>query len=142
MRTSILSPKTNYTAYLVFKWNSEADGDGYNPPPPVASVGSIGGEVHKETVCLGPPVSIFMPLWPQDVMVPQQRSSFPKWRNDGWSEIKLGEFFNKGGGEDELEISLVEVEPGTMMSDLMVEGIEIRPKEVNRNICLISNKWH
>ena len=50
----------------------------------------------------------------------------PKWRKYGWFESKLGEYFNEGG-ENELQIRLMEVEVGTVKSGLIVEGIEIRP---------------
>ena len=124
MSTSMLSPKTNYAAYLVFKLRTRASG--FNPPPK-ASVGTDGeGEVFKQTVCLGQPAG--EPRQQDQIVQPQQqRISHPKLRKDGWFEIELGEFFNEGGEDDQLQIRLMEVEAGIVKSGLIVEGIEIRP---------------
>ncbi|KAL4625827.1 hypothetical protein ACB092_05G052700 [Castanea dentata] len=101
--TSMLSPKTNYATYLVFKLRRGAHG--YKPPPK-ASVGTNGeGEVFKQI----------------------QRISHPKLRKDGWFEIELGEIFNEGGEDDELKIRLLEVDTNIVKTSLIVEGIEIRP---------------
>ena len=49
----MLPPKTNYTAYLVFKLRRARK---FDDPPLKASVGTIGGgEVYERTVCLGLP---------------------------------------------------------------------------------------
>ncbi|KAM3682957.1 hypothetical protein ACJW31_12G109900 [Castanea mollissima] len=125
MSTSMLSPKTNYAAYLVFKRTDRAYG--FDDPPPRASVVTTGGGgVHQQTVGLGLPV-----MEPnqqhQIVPPPQQHASRPKQREDGWLEIELGHFFNEGGEDDELQIRLLEVEAGTVKTGLIVEGIEIRP---------------
>ncbi|KDP23312.1 hypothetical protein JCGZ_23145 [Jatropha curcas] len=50
-------------------------------------------------------------------------------REDGWLEIELGEYFNKEGDDGELEISIEEMEGGHWKGGLIVQGIEIRPKE-------------
>ncbi|KAM4069697.1 hypothetical protein ACB094_12G109100 [Castanea mollissima] len=116
MNTSMLSPKTNYVAYLVYKLRRQTHG--FHRFPPMASVGTTGGvEDCKQTVCLGRPKRE-----PR-----KQHPSLPKWRKDGWFESKLGEYFNEGGENDELQIRLMEVEAGTVKSGLIVEGIEIRP---------------
>ena len=125
MSTSVLSPKTNYAAYLVFKLRTRASG--FNPPPK-ASVGTTGGvEDYKQTVRLGLPAR--EPRQQHQIVpsLPQQHNSHPKQRKDGWLEIKLGEFFNEGGEDDQLQIRLMEVEAGIVKSGLIVEGIEIRP---------------
>ena len=125
MSTSVLSPKTNYAAYLVFKLRRRASG--FNPPPK-ASVGTTGGvEDYKQTVCLGLPAR--EPRQQHQIVpsLPQQHNLHPKQRKDGWLEIKLGEFFNEGGEDDQLKIRFMEVEAGTVKSGLIVEGIEIRP---------------
>ncbi|XP_065637184.1 F-box protein PP2-B10 isoform X1 [Quercus suber] len=124
MSTSILSPKTHYAAYLVYKLRSRAHG--FDGPPFKASVGTIGGEVYEQTVRLG--LFVMQPNQ-QDRIIPppQQHTSRPKQREDGWLEIELGQFFNEGGEDDELQIKLMEVEAGTHKTGLIVEGIEIRP---------------
>ncbi|KAM3682950.1 hypothetical protein ACB098_12G110000 [Castanea mollissima] len=125
MSTSMLSPKTNYAAYLVFKLRRRASG--FNPPPK-ASVGTTGGvEDYKQTVCLGLPAREPRQQHQIELSPQQQHNSHPKRRRDGWLEIKLGEFFNEGGEDDQLQIRLMEVEAGTGKSGLIVEGIEIRP---------------
>ena len=110
MSTSILSPKTRYAAYLVYKLRSGAHG--FDGPPFTASVGTVGDEVYEQTVQLG--------LFDMD-------TSRPKQREDGWLEIELGQFFNGGGEADELQIKLMEVEALNKKTGLVVEGIEIRP---------------
>ncbi|KAM3682954.1 hypothetical protein ACB094_12G109400 [Castanea mollissima] len=125
MSVSILSPKTNYAAYLVYKLTEEAYG--FNDPPPTASIGTIGaGEVYEQTVSLDLP--IVEPGQEDQVVLPQQQhTSRPKQRNDGWLEIELGQFFNEGGEVDELQFGLKEVKVLWGKSGLIVEGIEIRP---------------
>uniref|UniRef100_A0A7N2MKA4 F-box domain-containing protein n=1 Tax=Quercus lobata TaxID=97700 RepID=A0A7N2MKA4_QUELO len=79
---------------------------GFDDPPPRASVGTTGDQI---------------------VPPPQKHASHPKQREDGWLEIELGQFFNEGGENDELQIRLTEVEAGNVKTGLIVEGIEIRP---------------
>lgn len=54
---------------------------------------------------------------------------YPKKRGDGWLEIELGDFFCTEGEDGELEMRVFD---GTnyWKHGLIVEGIEIRPKEV------------
>ena len=69
----MLSPKTNYAAYLVFKRTDRAYG--FDDPPPRASVGTIGGgEVHQQTVGLG---LFVMEPNQQDQIVPLPSSMLP-----------------------------------------------------------------
>ena len=124
MSTSILSPKTRYAAYLVYKLRRGAHG--FEGPPFKASVGTVGGEVYKQTVHLG--LFVMEPNQQDRIILPlQQRTSHPKQRIDGWLEIELGQFFNGGGEDDELQIKLMEVEVLNEKTGLVVEGIEIRP---------------
>ena len=53
---------------------------------------------------------------------------YPKKRGDRWLEIELGEFFNGGGENMELHIRITQLD-GHWKHGLIVEGIEIRPKE-------------
>ncbi|XP_047337357.1 F-box protein PP2-B11-like [Impatiens glandulifera] len=64
----------------------------------------------------------------------------PKVRRDGWSEIKMGEYFSsrrqeEGDDDDDgdLEMSFMEVKGGNWKSGLIVEGIEIRPVQSQSN---------
>uniref|UniRef100_A0A7N2RAQ8 Uncharacterized protein n=1 Tax=Quercus lobata TaxID=97700 RepID=A0A7N2RAQ8_QUELO len=101
MSTSILSLKTNYAAYLVYKLTKEAFG--FDRPPLRASVGTTGGGgVYEQTVGLDLPA--VQQRQQDQVVLPQQQqhTSPPKEREDGWLEIELGPFFNGGGEDDEL----------------------------------------
>ncbi len=49
-------------------------------------------------------------------------------RKDGWIEIGLGYFYNDQGDE-EVKMCLKEVKGEHLKGGLIVEGIEIRPKE-------------
>ena len=126
MSTSMLSPKTNYAVYLVYKLTEEAFG--FDRPPLRASVGTTGGGgVHEQTVGLDLPA---VQQGQQDLVVlpqQQQQTSRPKEREDGWLEIELGPFFNGGGEDDELQFGLKEVNSLSVKSGLIVEGIEIKP---------------
>ena len=115
----MLSPKTNYAAYLVYKLTEDAYG--FDRLPPTVSVGTAeGGEVCKQTVFLSQPRQ----QWRQQQ---QQHTSHPSQRKDGWLEIKLGEYFNEEGKDYELQIRLLEGDSRQWKRGLIVEGIEIRP---------------
>lgn len=115
IETQMLSPATMYTAYLVFKLAREAYG--WHAPPAEVSVGLAGSESTKSRVCLdtGRGRRLHLPI------------GYPKEREDGWLEVKLGEFFNKEGEDGELEMSFLEVKGGNWKRGLVVQGIEIRP---------------
>ncbi|KAK1315221.1 F-box protein [Acorus calamus] len=53
----------------------------------------------------------------------------PCGRGDGWREVELGEFYVEEGAEGEVEMSLTEVKGGNWKKGLIVQGIEVRPKE-------------
>nr|POF24279.1 f-box protein pp2-b10 [Quercus suber] len=106
----MLSPKTNYATYLVFKLRSRASGFGSRYPLNASITTTQGGEVYEQTVCLSS-------------LAREPRLQ----RKDGWLEPKMGDLFNEGGKNDELEIRLREIESGRCKSGLVFEGIEIRP---------------
>lgn len=58
------------------------------------------------------------------------REGYPEERGDGWLEIGLGEFFWEGGCDGEMEVRFMEVKQLSWKSGLIIQGIEIRPKEV------------
>nr|XP_023928918.1 F-box protein PP2-B10-like [Quercus suber] len=103
-------------------------GGGVDRPPLRASVGTTGGGgVYEQTVGLDLPA---VQQGQQDqVVLPQQQqhTSRPKEREDGWLEIELGQFFNRGGEDDELQFGLKEVKSFSVKSGLIVAGIEIMP---------------
>ncbi|EYU36714.1 hypothetical protein MIMGU_mgv1a017878mg, partial [Erythranthe guttata] len=51
----------------------------------------------------------------------------PHRRSDGWSEIKLGDFFNGSGDDGHVDMMLFEKEGGRWKSGLIVQGIDVRP---------------
>ncbi|KAF3457654.1 hypothetical protein FNV43_RR02312 [Rhamnella rubrinervis] len=92
VETSMLSPKTRYAAYFVYKLNGENNGF-------------------------------------------EERTQQFRERGDGWMEVEMGEFFNDGGEEDDHRVwvfSLFDFDGYTTKSGLVVEGIELRPKAIDR----------
>ncbi|KAL8092768.1 uncharacterized protein LOC141692772 [Apium graveolens] len=117
MSTSMLSSDTTYTVLLVHKREFY---DGYNYPvedpiPFEASVGSREEESLKRVVYL-------------DRKTGETGSQYAVERKDGWLEVELGEYFNKGGENKDLETSVKEVTSGIPKWGYMIQGIEIRPK--------------
>ncbi|KAM7462036.1 hypothetical protein LguiA_030157 [Lonicera macranthoides] len=108
IQTRMLSPVTTYAAYLVYKVSpSIHDRIG----PVKASVRFLGDEVEPEITV---------------VNLKQQGNM----RTDGWMEIELGEFFSDHGDGGEVEMQLKETEILNGKYGLIVEGIEVRPKEM------------
>ncbi|KAL2941200.1 putative F-box protein PP2-B12 [Bienertia sinuspersici] len=145
LKTSLLSPNTDYAAYLVFKMTSEAYGF-YSPAEVVLR--TPGGKVETGNVYLdsrdkyqivprrmfnrsrAPPTRAPTPM----PLVEREReddAKLPKQRGDGWLEIKIGEFSTLKDEEGEVEMSVLEVKAGNWKGGMRVEGIEIRPKKDN-----------
>lgn len=118
IKTHMLSPKTTYVAYLVFKVRNLYKSD-YNAA--MVAVGLLGCISAARTVYLNTD-----PWLPQQPFMPAGEERYPKKRKDEWYEIQLGEYFNEMGGEEELGMHLF---TGRRPIDgLTVQGIEIRPK--------------
>lgn len=144
INTCMLCLKTNYAAYLVFNSTTETYGFEYHPVE--VSIGIIGGRISTQSVYLNPSKTQTQrfPVVPRRIgrfnrgltqLMGLQASvpaggncQYPKKREDGWLEIELGEFFNEGGDE-ELEMSVLEVKAGNWKCGLIIQGIEIRPKD-------------
>ncbi|XP_057961062.1 putative F-box protein PP2-B12 [Malania oleifera] len=145
--TCLLSPDTKYAAYLVFKLTESTNG--FECHPVKVSAWITGGENIVRSVYFVPndrKKRIFRIIRRRagrggllcgafDMLrlgAPASGElndeSFPKERADGWCEVELGEFFNNDGGE-EMEMSVKEVKSGRWKSGLVIQGIEIRPKE-------------
>lgn len=108
MNTQMLSPNTNYGAYLVVKFARRAFG--LDSIPSDVSV-EVGDYKSRGTIYLrqnGSPEGVF-------------------YRGDGWTEIELGSFYSDGN-DKEMKMSLREVKGEHLKGGLIVEGIEIRPK--------------
>ncbi|GFP95911.1 F-box protein at2g02240 [Phtheirospermum japonicum] len=122
MRSQILSPNTNYAAFLVFKLSEEYYGlDGSSK----ASVKVVKDSTTKKTEGDDNITTVYI--------VPPRRVKFrgrvPSSREDGWLEIELGEFFVDEGDECDVLIQLDETEHLNWKKGLIVEGIEVRPKQ-------------
>lgn len=155
INTSMLSPNTTYAAFFVFKSTAKAYGFVYQPVE--VAVGVSGSESETQSVYLDPEGGQRLqyqivprnPVFRRSFSIGnrwRQRTTsvlngeissdrkYPKVRGDGWMEIEMGEYFNKGGGgeDKELEMSVMEVERGDWKSGLIVQGIEIRPKVVDK----------
>jgi len=118
INTIVLSPNTQYAAYVVFKM---IDAWGFQNRPVELSVGVEGSRCSTKIVCLDPNVEGRQ----HNIAVDLQR---PSVRSDGWLEIEMGEFFCSGIENEEILMSLLEIKAGNWKSGLFLEGIEIRPK--------------
>ncbi|KAL5725420.1 hypothetical protein ACHQM5_008567 [Ranunculus cassubicifolius] len=115
--TRVLSPKTNYAAYLVIQLAENT----YRLDHPVDVwidfVGEVGNVSETRSVYLEQPSPI-----PIGIVVPSMRV-------DGWMEIELGEFYNDQGEGEEGEVVMnLFHHDGSSRSGLIVQGIELRPK--------------
>ncbi|XVE90538.1 hypothetical protein DITRI_Ditri20bG0085900 [Diplodiscus trichospermus] len=143
IKISMLSHMTNYKAYLVYKATTGVYGFDFHPVE--VSVGLVGTEGSKRTAYLdagrglrlryqGPPRRIGLfnrsRLFGLQSSVPTRSSDdqYPKARVDGWLEIELGELFNEGPLDGELEVSVLEVKAGHWKGGLVIQGIEMRPR--------------
>ncbi|KAJ7973313.1 F-box protein PP2-B15-like [Quillaja saponaria] len=137
INTKLLAPTTTYGAYLIMKVSNRAYGLDSMPCEISIEMGNI--------VQTG-----FAILCPKDRNKQQMGSLFfanhvemlrmlmiqiqcnghvPCKREDGWMEIELGEFFS-GENDDEVKMSLMEVNGYQLKGGLIIEGIEVRPKKV------------
>lgn len=145
MNACMLSPETLYGAYLVYK--TTAGAYGFEHQAVEVTVGLAGTEGCKRSVYLDAErerqqryqivvrrVGLFSHSravgLQEPVAATEERDGHgPHEREDGWLEIELGEFFNKEGEDGELEMSILEVNGGDWKGGLIVQGIDIRPKE-------------
>ena len=119
--TSVLSPNTTYTIYLVCHSLKYVLINNFDEPVEV-SIAIDGVESIKHIVYLDP--RKMRSKGDNDLRYPQQRK-------DDRFEVQLGEYFNKGGQEVNLEITLTEVKSGKLKSGPTMEGFEFRPKRTN-----------
>ncbi|KAL6971101.1 hypothetical protein U1Q18_030783 [Sarracenia purpurea var. burkii] len=131
MEIGILSPNTNYAAYLIFKI-ADGEDSGFESIPVKASVRVLGespdGTGEEDDAAI---TTVFLKLPASNTTSErsgEHRGRLPETRKDGWSEIELGQFYNDGEEGGEVGIRLREVEILNWKSGLFVEGIELRPK--------------
>ncbi|KAL4296271.1 hypothetical protein GQ457_12G001940 [Hibiscus cannabinus] len=113
IETTILSPNTKYAAYFVFQLRS-SDVIGFKGIPVGLNV-SVNGIASSEARR----VSLDYRDEPRHV----------RERGDGWMEVEMGEFLNEYGDDGTVDFSLKEV-AGYYKKGLIIEGIELRPKDV------------
>ncbi|XP_039170583.1 F-box protein At2g02240-like [Eucalyptus grandis] len=120
----MLSPRTLYAAYLVFKLTGNYNG--FELPRFEVGAGFVGDEAGKRersVVYLSRSyASVRLCRWDIIPILPEER-------RDGWSEIELGEFLTKDVQDGEVEMSVQDARGNRWMVGLVVEGIEIRPKD-------------
>ncbi|KAK9293045.1 hypothetical protein L1049_021029 [Liquidambar formosana] len=134
IKTQMLSPKTTYGAYLIVKIVDRAYG--LDTLPSEVSV-EVGNYQSRGSIYLRRHQSKKQ-SWEGDYFLNRIEAlrsraikgehRVPCEREDGWMEIELGEFYNDGGDE-EVKMSLREVKGSHLKGGLVVEGIEVRPKE-------------
>jgi len=120
MNTLTLSPNTQYAAFLVFNM---IGAHGFNSRPAELSVSIIGGHSSTKNVCLDPNLGSRRHNSVEGLQHPSVRS-------DGWLEIEMGDLFNSGQEDEELQMRVLELS-ARWKSGFRLEGIEVRPKEVN-----------
>lgn len=135
IRTQKLSPNTRYGAYLIMKTNSGAYGLDLVPAETSVQVGSKLVSSNKAY------------LTNQDAKKQQMECLFYSnrrqmlqarvldsgingvaERKDGWMEIEVGEFFN-GESDEMVKMSMREIMGFQLKGGLVIEGIEVRPKQ-------------
>ncbi|KAI3469739.1 hypothetical protein Pfo_026402 [Paulownia fortunei] len=133
LQAQMLSPKTNYAAYLVFKLSENHFGLECSSKGSVKFVKENTTEIEGEinTVYIVPPTYGRVMGRRRWVRMPVRNidGRLPFTRTDGWLEIELGEFFIAEGDECDVQIQLFETEHLNWKKGLIVEGIELRPKE-------------
>ncbi|GKV49239.1 hypothetical protein SLEP1_g56002 [Rubroshorea leprosula] len=113
INTRMLSPKTRYKAYLVFKLKD--DTYGFRNTPIEAAVLLGGAEVSKRVVYVQAESGIV-----------GNGDQYPKERGDNWFEVELGAFEFTKERDGDLEI-LLERRHYDAKGGVIIQGTEIRP---------------
>jgi hypothetical protein len=149
INTLSLSPNTEYAAYLLFKMSGA---HGFEKEPAMLSVGVEGGPCITKSVCLDRNVELHHThthvhshthtpvrrgslryckcLGVKRKKLPKRiaRLQRPFVRNDGWSEIEMGKFFNSSLQDKEVRMSVIQEKSGvSKIINFFLEGIEVRP---------------
>ncbi|KAJ7977903.1 F-box protein [Quillaja saponaria] len=120
INNGMLSPATTYGAYLIVQIADRAYGLDYLASEVSVSVGNFKSE---RNVYIRPHDSKRKGKAPVSGPVLWERE-------DGWTEIELGSFYNEGGNNEEVTVCLKEVKGVHLKGGLIVQGIEIRPKQI------------
>lgn len=117
--TQSLSPRTTYETYLVYRLANRSYGL-------VFAKTWVRFVNERDDVPMDECTTVY--IQPRRSMRNNQSVEFRQNRNDGWMEIKTGEFVNDQGDDGEVETRFMEIEGLHGKSGLIVEGIEFRPK--------------
>ncbi|KAE8670272.1 hypothetical protein F3Y22_tig00112159pilonHSYRG00143 [Hibiscus syriacus] len=114
METRILSPNTNYAAYLVFRLRRRHT-SGF----------------RRRTVGLNVNIDGMVPREAQRVSLDSRdEPQHVRERGDEWMEVEMGEFWSECGDDGTVEFGLKEIDTSYHKRGLIIEGIEIRPKDI------------
>lgn len=108
LETKHLSPNTNYAAYLVYNFSEDIDSGLTDRPVELAVYAGCVNESHKSVILQPPGEGV-------------------RQREDGWTEVEMGEFFNEYAEDGSVNLRLWETN-GFIKFGLIVEGVEFRPK--------------
>uniref|UniRef100_A0A2N9I9B5 F-box domain-containing protein n=1 Tax=Fagus sylvatica TaxID=28930 RepID=A0A2N9I9B5_FAGSY len=134
IKTEILSPNTKYGAYLIMKISNRAYGLDSIPSEMSIEVGNKvcnGMAYLRNEDCKKQQMESLFYRNRNEMLrkrVIEGGERFPSEREDGWMEIELGEFFS-GEAYEEVKMSLMEVKGYQLKGGLIIEGIEVRPKD-------------
>ncbi|CAH8266509.1 unnamed protein product [Arabidopsis lyrata] len=117
MSTKYLSPRTRYSAYIVFKTKDRCPNLG--DVPAEATVGLVGQASSQRFIYFVGPTNRGRERETRVVTKPTERK-------DGWMEAELGEFFNESSC-DEVATSILETKSPYWKRGLIIQGIEFRP---------------
>ncbi|KAI8537975.1 hypothetical protein RHMOL_Rhmol09G0065000 [Rhododendron molle] len=128
--TAMLSANTTYAAYLIFKIVDHNGSRWLRVKSSVRFVKELEDGYPDDLSC-----TVYLTLGTVRSLPREQNGRLPQMRRDGWMEIELGEFYNDEGNEGEVEMRLREVRGSDKIGDiwkgkLIVEGIEVRPKDI------------
>ncbi|KAE8679280.1 putative Phloem protein 2-B15 [Hibiscus syriacus] len=134
INSRMLSPTTTYEPYLIVKFVDRAYGLDFLPSEVSVEVGNVKSEGNvylrqydskKQCLDSNRIESVARSMECRGIM--EERVGCK--REDGWTEIELGSFYNHGGDDLEVKMSLKEVNGTHLKGGLVVEGIELRPKQ-------------
>ncbi|XP_059287052.1 F-box protein PP2-B10-like isoform X1 [Lycium ferocissimum] len=115
IETQMLSKRTKYVAYLVFKLEDRYHGLGNAN----AVVRFVDSETDNEAEQRASVVRL---------SGRGPRATLPLRRDDGWMEIELGNFFNDTAEDGVVDARLMEIRHLGGKSGLIVQGMEFRPE--------------
>ncbi|KFK43212.1 hypothetical protein AALP_AA1G095000 [Arabis alpina] len=136
IQTGVLSPNTNYGAYLIMKVTSRAYGLDLVAAETWIKVGNGEKKIRTSYLsCLDNKKQQMERLFygqreqrmsTEEVVGNRRRG--PEARDDGWLEIELGEFETGVEADNEVVMSLTEVKGYQLKCGIVIDGIEVRPK--------------